>query len=197
MNDAGTDDAAPADPVYSYRPSLFGAPWELRLTPSTLDWQFGRRAGRVPYAQIRKVRLSFRPAGMQYKRFQTDIWSKDNPKLIISSTTWKSMVEQTRQDSGYRDFVAELHRRLAPASAAAEFLGGVSPFLFWPGIGIFAVVAFGLAALVVRALQAQSYSGAAFVGVFLLLFLWRLGDYFRRNRPCRYQPDRPPAELMP
>ena len=46
MNDAGMDDAAPADPVYSYRPSLFGAPWELRLTPSTLDWQFGRRAGR-------------------------------------------------------------------------------------------------------------------------------------------------------
>jgi hypothetical protein len=49
----------------------------------------------------------------------------------------------------------------------------------------------------VRALQADSKGGAAFIGGFLVLFLWQGGNFFRRNRPGLYRPEALPAELMP
>jgi hypothetical protein len=58
-------------------------------------------------------------------------------------------------------------------------------------------VALGLALLVVRALQADSKGGAAFIGGFLVLFLWQSGKYFRRNRPGVYHPLDLPEELLP
>ena len=58
-------------------------------------------------------------------------------------------------------------------------------------------MALGLALLVVRALQADAIGGAAFIGAFLVLFLWQGGNFFRRNRPGLYRPEALPAELMP
>jgi hypothetical protein len=37
----------------------------------------------------------------------------------------------------------------------------------------------------------------AVVGVFLALFLWQGGSFFRRNRPGLYRPDALPPDLMP
>jgi len=51
--------------------------------------------------------------------------------------------------------------------------------------------------LIVRALQVDAMSGAAFIGGFLVLLLWQGGTYFRRNRPGVYRPDALPAALMP
>ena len=58
-------------------------------------------------------------------------------------------------------------------------------------------VSLGLALLVVRALQANAKGGAVFIGGFLALFLWRGGNFFRRNRPGRYSPEALPADLLP
>jgi hypothetical protein len=143
------------------------------------------------------MRLSYRPTSMQSHRFMTELWAEGAPKLRILSTTWKSMVEQVRLDKQYAAFVGELHRRLAGAALAARFERGSHPLLYWPGLVAFAGVALVLALLTVRALQADSKGGAAFVGVFLLLFLWQGGNFFRRNRPGAYRPEAPPAELLP
>ena len=40
-------------------------------------------------------------------------------------------------------------------------------------------------------------TGAAFIGAFLLLFLWQGGNFFRRNKPGVYRAEAPPPELMP
>ncbi len=101
------------DPFYSFKPALLGAPWELRLRPDALEWTVGYYSGRVAYDRIRRLRLSFRPVTMQSYRFLTEIWSDANPRITIASTSWKSIVEQERQDAAYRAFVAELHRRIA------------------------------------------------------------------------------------
>ena len=185
------------DPVYVYKPSLMGAPWELRLRPDALAWQVGRHEGRIPYARIRRVRLSFRPVTMQTRRFITEIWPVDGPRLTIASTSWRSLVEQGAQDDAYGAFVKELHRRIAASGAQAAFEAGSPPLLYWPGLAIFAVGALGLAALTVRALSAEAYAGAAFVAAFLGLFLWQSGNYFWRNRPGTYRPDALPNELVP
>ncbi len=190
------DDAAQA-PAYSYKPSLLGAAWQFRLTPGGLSWEIGRRSGLIPFRDIRCLRMALRPTTMQARCFTTEIWPPSGPKLTIASTTWKSMVEHASQAGPYREFVIALHRRVAEANGKPLFLSGVAPFLYWPGLCLFVVASLGLAALTVRALQSQAWTGAAFVGGFLALFLYQLGAYFRRNRPGHYHPEALPPDLLP
>ena len=185
------------DPVYVYKPSPMGTPWELRLRADALEWRTGRRSGRIPYPHITRVRLSFRPVTMQTRRFVTELWWRDGPRLTIASSSWRSLLEQAAQDHDYGVFVRELYARMAAAGASASFETGVPAILYWPGLAVFAGVALGLAVLAVRALQIGSYAGAATVGIFLVVFVWQSGAYFRRNRPGRYRPDTVPRELVP
>lgn len=188
----GTD-----QPTYSYKPSLLGAPWEFSLTPAGLVWNVGRHSGRVPYQDVRMVRLLFRPTTMQTHRFVTEIWSQDGPKLTIASTSYRSMIEHERQDAAYRNFVTALHRRIGAAGNDTRLVSGKPGFLYWPGLVVFAVVALALGALTVQGLRTQFWWGAAFVAGFLALFLWQIGGYFRRNRPGTYRADGLPRELLP
>jgi len=183
--------------AYSYRPSLLGAPHEFRLTDHGLDWSVGRKSGRVAWRDVYRVRMSFRPASMQTYRFVTEIWAQGAPMLTVMSTSWKSMVQQERLDIPYAAFVTELHHRLAQAQTRVLFKEGTHPLRYWPGLIVFVGISLALAALIARELQAQAFSGALFVAGFLALFLWRGGDYFRRNRPRLYSVDTLPADLMP
>jgi hypothetical protein len=134
---------------------------------------------------------------MQTRRFVTEIWPVEGPRLTIASTSWRSLVEQGAQDDAYGAFIRELHRRIAAAGAPAALEAGSPALLYWPGLAIFAVGGLGLAALTVRALMVEAYAGAAFVAAFLGLFLWQSGNYFWRNRPGTYRPDVLPKELVP
>jgi hypothetical protein len=183
--------------AFAYRASMFGAAREFRLTGDGLEWTVGRRSGRIPFGAVRRLRMSFKPANMQWQRFLTEVWADGTPKLEIVSTSWKSLVEQERLDQRYTAFVSELHRRIALAAVPARFERGRSPFLYWPSLIVFAGVALVAAMLIVRALQSDAKGGAAFIAVFLALFLWQGGNFFRRNRPGLYRPDALPAELMP
>jgi hypothetical protein len=185
------------DPVYTHKPSLMGAPWELRLRPDALEWRTGRREGRIPYGRITRVRLSFRPMTMQTRRFITEVWSAGGPRLSIASTSWRSMVEQAAQDHAYGAFVRELHHRIAAAGAMRAYDRGSPALLYWPGLAVFAGVVVGFALLIVRALDTGAYAGAAVVAAFFALFGWQSGSYFWRNRPGRYRPDALPRELVP
>ena len=182
---------------YSYKASSFGAPWEFKLKREGLEWSVGLRSALVRYEKIRRIRLSFRPVTMQSYRFQTEIWSDDMPKLRIASTSWRGIVEQTRQDESYTAFIVELHRRIAAAGTPAAFSIGIPGIKYWAGIVIFVSVALGLAALVVSALRQNQWGGAGLVGGFFALFIWQLGNFFRRNRPGSYRPDEMPDNVLP
>lgn len=193
------DDSAvpPPENTYSYRPSLLGAPHEFRLGEHGLAWNVGRRSASVAWRDVERVRLSYRPASMQSHRFLTEIWAAGAPKLTIMSTSWKSMVVQERLDEDYTAFITELHRRLALAQTHARFEQGTNPFQYWPGLVIFGGVLLALAFLTARALQEHAIGGALFIAGFLALFLWRGGDFFRRNRPRLYRVETPPPALLP
>ena len=199
QSEAGNGEApgAEPDPTYTYRPSLLGAPFSFRLTGEGLVYQAGRRAGVVPFRDIRRIRLSFMPASMQSRRNVTEIWADGAPKLQVVSSTWKSMMEQVRQDSDYAAFLAELHRRVAASGARPVYQRGSAPLLYWPGLVLFAAVGLSLAALTVRGLQSGTIAGALFVLLFLLLFLWQGGNFLRRNKPGVYRPDDLPRDLVP
>jgi hypothetical protein len=197
MSDKQASGSGGGDPVYVYKPSLMGAAWELRLRPDALEWQAGRRCGRIPYARVTWVRLSFRPVTMQTRRFVTEIWWPGGPRLSIASTSWRSLVELHAQDRAYGDFVRELNRRIAAAGATAAFETGAPALLYWPGLAVFVGVALALAVLTVRALEIGALGAAALVGGFFAVFVWQSGTYFKRNRPGRYRPDAVPKELVP
>jgi hypothetical protein len=188
---------ADGDPVYLYKSSLVGAPFEFRLAPDALEWRKGRHAGRTPYDRIKRIRLSFRPATTQNYRFLAEIWVPDGPKLQIASTSYRTIFDQERFDAGYTAFLVELHRRISLAGGTPLLQTGSPPFLFWPGVVIFVGVLLGIAALIVRALQTQVWSAAAFVAAFFALFLWQAGSFFRRNRPGTYRADAVPARVLP
>lgn len=190
-------DPAPTDPVYSYKSSVVGAPFEFRLAADALEWQRGRQQGRTLYREIRRIRLSFRPATTQNYRFLAEIWPTRGRKLPIASTSWRSLMEQERLDTAYNPFVIELNRRVGTAGGTPLLQTGSPPLLYWPGLVIFLGCALSLAALTVRALQVQAWSGALFVVGFLALFLWQGGNFFRRNRPGRYRADAVPTEVLP
>jgi len=185
--DASSQHGAAADLVYAYKPSLLGAPFEFRLAPTALEWARGRYAGQIPYRQIRRLRLSFRPVSMQSHRFLTEVWAANSPKLQIFSTSWRSIVEQERHDAAYTAFIAELHRRIAAAGAAPILQVGAPVVVYWIGFAVFAGTSLALAGLTARALQVGAYGGAAIVGGFLALFLWQVGTFLRRNRPGIYR----------
>lgn len=183
--------------TYTYRPSLLGAPWEFRLDGDVFEWRAGRQSGRVALAQVRFVRLSYRPANLQTHRFVTELWADGAPKLQIVSASWKSMFDQERLDKPYSAFVAELHRRLMQTGAGTQFIRGIHKVKYWASVAVFAAVGLGISVLVVRALQSGVFAGAAFVGAFLALFVWQGGNFLRRNRPGTYRPDALPAMLLP
>jgi hypothetical protein len=188
---------SPAEPAYSYKPSLMGSPWTLRLTPDHLSWNRGHGSGRIAYRDITRIRLSFRPVTMQTRRYLTEIWAPGAPKLTIASASWKSIMEQESLHKPYAEFVLQLHRRVAASGGRPQCESGLNPFLYWPGVIVYVAVLLALAGLIVRALQVSSYPGALFVGAFMAVFAWQLGHFFKLNKPVRYSPDAPPQNLLP
>jgi len=191
-----SDDDVP-DPAYAFKPSLIGAWYEFKLKPDGLHWQMGLRSGRVRYERIRAVRLSYRPVTMQSRRFLTEIWSTDNPKISLVSVSWRSLIEQERQDAAYVAFINELHRRLDEAKSEAQFTTGLPVFSYWLGVAVFAVVMVTIAAMIVRALRQEQWSASAIIAAILAAFAWQIGNYFRRNRPVKYRPGALPPEVLP
>ena len=195
--DTGEANSSTVEVAYAYKPSLMGAPLEFRLTSEALEWRRGGSSGRVPYARIRRIRLGFRPMTMQNYRFLAEVWTAAGPKLQIASTSWKSLVEHERFDIGYRAFVTELCRRVDATGGPTLFQAGSPVVIYWLGLLVFVGASLALAGLIVRALQVEAWSGAAFIAAFLAFFLWQAGTFFHRNRPGVFPPNAVPEPVLP
>ena len=185
-------------PHYAFKPSLMGAPWEFWLRPHALAWRTGMHEGEIPYRDITSVRLTYRPMTMQTRRFVAMIRSAGGPRLVIASSSWRSMVEHANQIGAYSAFMRALHQRLADrGGGAVRFQAGLPAPLYWPGLAAFLVIAGTTAALAVRALILGEWAAAALIGGFVALFAWHSGGFFDRNRPRTYRPDALPDKLVP
>lgn len=188
---------AVTDLQYAYKPSLMGGTWILTLAPDALHWAIGGLTGRIPYADIRRIRLAFRPVTMQSYRFLAEIWAERNPKIPVASASWKSLIEQERLDEAYSRFVRGLHAKIAEAQGTPRLEAGANPFLYWPGLAIFAGICIAMAGLIVRAIQQGETAAMLFLLGFFVLVLWQLGTFFKRNLPRRYTLDAVPADVLP
>jgi hypothetical protein len=183
--------------TYSYRPRMMGADYAFRLASQTLDWDIGKRAGQIPYRDVVRIRLSFRPANLAGSRFVTEIWSREGIKLLIASVSMRSLFDFENRGPAYRDFVAKLCRRASAENPGCRLETGFPKWRWWPAM-IVGVVAF-LAALYlcVSVLLSGELGVGAALTAFGLFFGWQIGSMIVRNRPRTFISSEIPRDVLP
>ena len=59
------------------------------------------------------------------------------------------------------------------------------------------LLAVAMLGLLLRALTTSEFAGALFLVGIMAWFVWQVGGFIRRNRPCRYSFDALPDALLP
>lgn len=195
-DDPPEDEPAPGT-VYAFKPSLMSGGSFFRLREHGMDWQIGRHSGHMRYREIRRLRLAFRPVSLATHRFIAEIWGEGAPKMTIASTSWRSFVEQQRQDEEYSAFVRTLIARIGAAGATPRLETGSPPLIYWPGAAL--CVALGLAFpwMLVRALREGATGAAGVIAVLLAILVWQIGTFFWRNWPGAFRPSAIPSAVLP
>jgi hypothetical protein len=188
-------EAAGPGHTYAYKASLIGAAHRYELTDEGLLWRTGRRSGVWAYADIAAIRLSYRPMGMQHRRFRADIDHADGRHITIFSTS-KQTVALMEPQSGYSAFILELHRRLAAAGSLARLSSGLRPGIYTMIVVALAFVGLAMTALLLRALLTGEFAGVVFIIGFSVFFGWQISGFIRRNKPRNYPFSSVPAELL-
>jgi hypothetical protein len=182
---------------YAYKASLIGSAHQFELTEQGLSWRIAGRAGLWPYLDIASVRLSYRPVSMQARRFRADIGKIDGGRLAILSTSWQTAALMAPQDRDYRDFIIELHARMAQAGSQAVLTGGLGPRVYAAAIVCVALLAIAMSGLLLRSIVSGEWAGALFLIGFAALFAWQVGGFIARNRPLTYTFGDLPKPLLP
>lgn len=182
---------------YAYKASLIGSAHRFELTEQGLSWHIAGRSGLWRYDEISAIRLSFRPVSMQQHRFRADISRAGGGRIAILSTSWQTAALMAPQDNGFRDFLIELHGRMAKAGSRAELTAGLGRKTYAAVLAFLAVLAVAMAGLLIRALLIGEFAGVLFILGFAALFAWQVGGFVRRNRPQSYSFDRVPKALLP
>jgi hypothetical protein len=182
---------------YAYKASLIGSAHRFELTDEGLSWHVSGRSGVWRYDEISAIRLSFRPVSMQQHRFRADVSRAGGGRIAILSTSWQTAALMAPQDSGFRDFLVELHARMAKAGSRAELTAGLGRKTYAAVLAFMAVLAVAMTGLLVRALMIGEFAGMLFIIGFAALFAWQVGGFVRRNQPQSYSFDRVPRALLP
>lgn len=182
---------------YAYKASLIGSAHRFELTDEGLSWRIAGRSGVWRYDEISAVRLSFRPVSMQQHRFRADVSRASGGRIAILSTSWQTAALMAPQDRGFRDFLVELHARMAKAGSRAELTAGLGRKTYAAVLAFMAMLAVLMAGLLIRALMIGEFAGVLFILGFAALFAWQVGGFVRRNQPRSYSFDRLPRSLLP
>lgn len=182
---------------YAYKASLIGSAHRFELTDEGLSWRIAGRSGVWRYNEISAIRLSFRPVSMQQHRFRADVSRASGGRIAILSTSWQTAALMAPQDSGFRDFLVELHARMAKAGSRAELTAGLGRKTYAAVLAFLAMLAVAMAGLLIRALMIGEFAGVLFILGFAALFAWQVGGFVRRNQPRSYSFDQVPRSLLP
>ena len=182
---------------YAYKASLIGSAHRFELTDQGLSWHVAGRSGVWRYDEINAIRLSFRPVSMQQHRFRADVSRASGGRIAILSTSWQTAALMAPQDNGFRDFIVELHARMAKAGSRAALTAGLGRNTYAAVLAFLAMLAVAMAGLLIRALMIGELAGVLFILGFAALFAWQVGGFVRRNQPRSYSFDKLPRSLLP
>jgi hypothetical protein len=184
-------------PVYQFRPRLLGSDHSFRLGADSLEWTVGGHSGRTAYPMITYVRLGYRPSNLGSKRFTTEIWSRNTPRLEIASASTRSLVASEDHGAHYSSFIRDLHLRIANSGAECRFEAGFAPWRWWPMVAIGTATLLGLGFVALRAIASGDFRATVLLLALVGLLAWQMLPLVIRNRPRRYDPRRIPGEVLP
>jgi hypothetical protein len=166
----------------------------ITLGNDSIAWTMDGAANETAYGNIVAVHLD--SAGQKITADRCSIAFSDGSALVIVNTD-PGGYRDGKLTSLYRDFVRDLHARLATGRyAGIRFTAGVSPARFWTMLfgAAIAAPAFALAGLAGFVLY-HLWNG---LGLFLVgeYFCWTLGRRALVNKPRDYTPERLPEALL-
>lgn len=189
------DDETPT--TYSHSPRPVGYPVLFSLGPGRLVVDSGRKVTEIRLDAVEEARLSYEPGRLGHKQFRTKLRLKDGRSVTYTSLTWKGVFEARQQAREYREFTAALMAEIARRSPSARFAAG-RPTSAWLLMGLFAALMMGgLVWVLWRSVDKGALGFGALAAAVTLVGIWQLEPMLRLNKPRRFDPARPPAELMP
>lgn len=191
------DEPGDTVPTYRQRQRPFGPEVTWRLEPDHLVADSGLRSGRVPYAGIAAIRLTYAPTNITSTAFKTAIRTTDGKTMTFGSLSWRTYFEVDRQDKAYRDFLGDLLKRAEEANPGVELIAGKPKFV-WLGAAVVGLATtLAMAGALAWAVGTGAWTLAALAALFLAPFAWQWWGMVTRNRPGRFRADAVPAALMP
>ena len=184
-------------PVYQFRPRMLGSDHSFRLGADSLEWTVGNHSGRTAYPMITCLRLGYRPSNLGSKRFTTEIWSRNTPRLEIASTSTRSLVASEDHGAAYRSFIRDLHLRIANSGGECRFEAGFAPWRWWPMVAIGIATMLGMGFVALRAIMSADFRATAILIALVGLLAWQMLPLVVRNRPRRYDPRHIPDDVLP
>ncbi|HEY8564048.1 MAG TPA: hypothetical protein VIL65_01005 [Beijerinckiaceae bacterium] len=182
--------------VYSQKRHPAALPTVLRLAEERLAVDGLRGTREIPLRSVRSARLTYEERGLGARGCKTTLTLEDGKRLSFTSTTWRGLVEVRPQPAEYNAFVAGLLPAIARANPRAVFLAGKPAWLWGLTVAAGAVV---VAAAIVAGwwgYRDGSREVALLGAATLVVAAWQMEPMVRRNRPRRFAPDSPPADLL-
>lgn len=183
--------------VYSYRPRAVGAAFAFHLGEHSLEWNMGGAVGHAAYPMIYRVRIGYRPSNLGNRRFIAEIWSRNGPRVEISSASYRSVVMMDDQGKDFRAFIGELHRRIAASGGNCRFEAGFAAWRWWPMMAVAAVTSVALVYVAANTFLNGDFTAGLLIAGFMALFGWQMWPLVMRNRPREYDPNDIPVDVLP
>ncbi|QCK88099.1 hypothetical protein E8L99_21230 [Phreatobacter aquaticus] len=184
-------------PYFRHRPKLIGPVITMTLDGDHLLWSDGKSTLTLPLADIRQVRLTFRPANLHTRRYCAEITPRAGRKLWMSNVSWRGMVELEAHDGAYTGFLRRLMPAVAKAAPKTLFIAGEPLWRY----GLIGLTTLGLVFSVIwLAIPALANRNWGLIGILALLggyAIWQMSLWLTKNRPGLFDPGQPPKALLP
>jgi hypothetical protein len=176
---------------------MVGAEEALRLTPDTLEWEAGSLKRKILYGDVTRVRVSYRPANISFRRYLTEIWTRHDGKLSIISVSARGPFNFEDRAEFYSPFVVEFARRVEKSQPGFQLEAGMPPWRWWLAIVFAAATFFAVLYVAAQSLSMRSTSLTLIMLAFGALFIWQAGTMLLRNQPRRCEVDSIPSGVLP
>jgi hypothetical protein len=166
----------------------------VTLTAARIAWSCDGRDDGAPFSNIRSVRLE--SSGDEAHPNVCTIIFADGYRLLITSGDANGFADPERAPI-YRDFLRDLHARLAAAKTSTRFEAGYQGHRYPLTIAVMILI--GSISIVVPLFAiiwqgSISAIGLLFAGALLYLPMMKA---IEKNAPRTYTPDKVPDEMLP
>ncbi|MET0606927.1 MAG: hypothetical protein ABWZ80_10750 [Beijerinckiaceae bacterium] len=194
-----TSDLASETPIaeYSHTPKPFGAGIRFALHADSLEIADHRRTTRIALSSIGVVRLTYELRHVMTRGFRARLMPAGRRSVALTDLSYRSMIDTENKSLSYRAFIKALLPAIARANPACRFVAGRARPV-WIAMALvtaamLAGVSYGSARLAAQASAPVAIGAIAFA----ILLSWVTIDLVVRNRPRTFDPDNPPADLLP